>query len=57
MTTPKHLAREFGITFKYCRKLLRRRYVRRAGRRWMWTEREADRVRRWLKARLSGGAR
>lgn len=52
---PKDLARELGIDFKYCRKIIRRKFKRRLGRTWKFNEKEARVVRKYLIGVLSNG--
>ena len=54
MTTATDLARTFNLEVKYVRLLVRRKFKRAPGRRWVWSEREADEVRRYLEEILKG---
>ena len=57
MITPKELAREVGINFKYCRLLIRQRFERPPGTRWRWDKQQAQEVRRYLRTKLKGKKR
>jgi|Tabmets5t2r1_1033131.scaffolds.fasta_scaffold188704_2 hypothetical protein len=55
--TARHLSREFDLDDKWLRKLIRRRYRRKRGWRWVWTEDEAAEVRAYLRSVLNGGGK
>jgi hypothetical protein len=55
MVSLKQIAMDFGVDQRLVRAMLRLRYGRASGRRWKWTEEEAQGVRKWLAECLSKG--
>jgi hypothetical protein len=54
MVSLKQIAFDLGVDVRLVRAILRLRYGRPEGKRWKWTEEEAQEVRKWLEECFKG---